>query len=485
MDRTPPRNLLPTVSALLLLLGTSACSVPLAPGYQIVSETREIRFIPGDPSEIDIRARYTLKNSGTADLEFIDVTFPDPKAYGRTDLKVELDGHTAKITDLPAEYQQDSPNTSRLPFESVWKRGEKHDLSIEYDFRSPEDTGERLTIGAQEFHLGSRGWSPVLQAPKHFLSPFPARPDRTSYTVTVPSDFLVWSGGNLKGRRQSGGSTEFKFDLRRSDIAPAVVAGHYVASHPETKAASVIFWTFQPLKDNPGPAAERITSVWNTLTNDFGPLEKNIHVPHIVESNAVGDVEGATSGPAAADFSGGVLVSPALLSLGLDSDGFLERVSHRLAHNWFGDEVFFGRYTAIGLGEGLPDYATIVAEESLKGSPGRRSRILNYLRQYDHAREIAEEVPLGVITRTDSPAQQRIAEAKAALFFVAIEDAVGEKPMRDGLKNLLSLLRGQEINYDVLRAEIENVSGKKLADLFRVWLNDKGIPEDFRVRYQT
>ncbi|MGH7935533.1 MAG: M1 family aminopeptidase, partial [Chthoniobacterales bacterium] len=180
-----------------------------------------------------------------------------------------------------------------------------------------------------------------------------------------------------------------------------------------------------------------------------------------------------------------VLVSPALLSRGLNSEAFQERVTHELAHNWFGDEVFFSRFTAIGLGEGLPEYATIVAEESQKGEPGRRTRVLNYLREYDEAKKNAEEIPLGITARTDAPGQQRIAEAKAALFFVAVEDACGEKQMRDGLKDLISLLRGQEVNYDVLRAQLEHVSGKKLADLFRVWLNDKGIPEDFRARYAS
>jgi hypothetical protein len=485
LDRTSPRSFFITLFALLLLLGTCACSVPLAPGYQIVNETREIRFGPGDTPEIGIRARYTLKNSGTADLEFIDITFPDAKAYGLTDLKVELDGHGAKLVDLPQEFQTESPNTSRLRFDSVWKRGEKHELASEYTFRSPADPGDRVSIGQQDFHLGSRGWSLLPLPPKHFLSPFPARRNPTSYSVIVPSDFLVLAGGTLKGRQQSGATTNFKFELRKSDMPPAIVAGRYVASHPEPKANSAIFWTLQPLKDDPRAAVEKITAVWNALTNDFGPLGKNIRVPHIVESTSIGSQELPQSIPAAVAFPGGVLVSPALLSLGLNSEAFQERVTHELAHNWFGGEVFFSRFTAIGLGEGLPEYATIVADESQKGEAGRRARVLNYLREYDEARKNAEEIPLGIATRTDPLTQQRIAEAKAALFFVAVEDTCGEKQMRDGLKELIELLRGQEVNYDVLRAQLEHVSGKNLADLFRVWLNDKGIPEDFRARYES
>jgi aminopeptidase N len=159
-------------------------------------------------------------------------------------------------------------------------------------------------------------------------------------------------------------------------------------------------------------------------------------------------------------------------------------VAHEIAHNWFGDEVFFSRFTAIGIGEGLPEYATIVAERETKGLEGRRALVSQYLRDYDEARKGAEEIPLGVTTRTDPPAQQFISEAKAALFFVAIEDACGEQQMHDGLKELLALLHGQEVSYGSLRSELEYRSRKNLAQVFRVWLNDKGVPADFRTRYQ-
>ena len=79
------------------------------------------------------------------------------------------------------------------------------------------------------------------------------------------------------------------------------------------------------------------------------------------------------SRPAAVDFPGGVLVSPAVLSLGLNSEAFQERVTHGLRTTGLATKFSFSRYTAIGLGEGLPEYATIVAEESQNGEPGRRS----------------------------------------------------------------------------------------------------------------
>ena len=56
--------------------------------------------------------------------------------------------------------------------------------------------------------------------------------------------------------------------------------------------------------------------------------------------------------------------------------------------------------------------------------------------------------------------------------------------MRSGLKQMVELLRGQEASFDSLRSALEEASGKNLAEVFRVWLNQKDIPQDFRDGYQ-
>ncbi len=71
------------------------------------------------------------------------------------------------------------------------------------------------------------------------------------------------------------------------------------------------------------------------------------------------------------------------------------------------------------------------------------------------------------------------------LFFVAVEDICGETQTRAGLAQMVTLLRGQQTDYGTLRASIEQTCGKNLADTFRLWLNGKGIPDDFRARYAS
>jgi aminopeptidase N len=47
----------------------------------------------------------------------------------------------------------------------------------------------------------------------------------------------------------------------------------------------------------------------------------------------------------------------------------------------------------------------------------------------------------------------------------------------------VAVSRGQEASYDSLRSALEQSTNRNLAKLFRVWLNEKGIPQDFRDRY--
>src|ERR1700679_1494062 len=105
---------------MILFVLMSACTVPLAPQYQIVKQTFEIRFVSGANPEVRIHNVYTLQNTGTADLAFIDAVLPATKIYGRTNLSVQSGGHTMTPADLPLEYQQDSPGALRLHFESGW-----------------------------------------------------------------------------------------------------------------------------------------------------------------------------------------------------------------------------------------------------------------------------------------------------------------------------------------------------------------------------
>ncbi len=465
--------------------------MPLAPGYKILKESREVRFKAGPPPELQIRTSYTLQNTGLSDLAFIDVIFPDEKGYGRTNLRVEWNGHDVTPEKLPPEYQQEHPDTLRLPCNPPWVRREQRSLQIDYSFVAPVEQGARITLSAANFHLSSRGWIPLPQPPGRVLAPYPERPPKTFYTVRVPDNFLVLAGGTAAGRKKAGGETEYRFELRKDDLPAYIVAGRYTDSSVRGKSenkSDASFWTLQPLAADPAAAAQRIAAAWSALQKDFGPLDKNIPGPHIVESPELRARSGEENQSAAASFPGGALVNSSALALGFQSDELTLEINQALAHSWFGVEIYPAPNAAVGIGEGLPNYATIVVDEASGGEPARRRRIRQFLDAYETGVKQSAGTPnseQSVITTMlyDPLPRRRIAAAKAALFFIALEDAYGEAPVRSGLAQVVALLRGNEVGFSDLRAALEQTTGKNLAEPFRVWLYSTGMPQDFRNRY--
>jgi len=464
-----------------LVGGTSACAVPLFPGYRILQESTQVAFVSGQAPELRIRVQSKMQNSGSSDLTFVDVNFPEERSFGRKNLRIQIDGRETGAAPLPAEYSEELPSALRIAFDPPWVRKQNREFSIEYSLLAPENSGAGITLDPYSFHLGARGWLPEFQPPKNLLASYPSRPDISDYTVRVPADFLVLARGTPKGKRQDGDQREYRFELKKADLEPFVIAGRYVAAPQDPHAA--IFWTTQPLKDDPGPAVEQITAAWNALQTAFGQLDKNVAAPHIVESPSLQE-RFSEPGPVAAAFPGGALVNPAALGLGTSNAQFVEMVDHALARNWFGNQMYFQPDAALGMGEGLPEYASIVIDEARNGSAAAGARVLQYLRRYNNARSYGSETPLGNTLLTDPVAQRRIALAKAPLFFVALEDTCGETQMRSGLAHLLAASRGQEVGYAALRSALEQSSNRNLAKMFRFWLNETGLPQDFLDRYR-
>lgn len=446
----------------------------------------------GSPPEIDVRVSYLLQNSGTINLSFIDVIFPDEKLYGRKNVHVEVDGRDIMPSKLPADLQQESPNALRIPLDPVWERKQNRSVKIDYAFSSPSDEGARITLGSDNFHLSSRGWLPLPQPPKRVLAPYPVRPLKTMYSVSVPHNFLVLARGAAVGRKKNAGEIEYRYQLRKGDLPPFFVAGRYVESSAGRSGSLVSFWSLQPMMgDSAATAAQRIAAAWSTLQKDFGPLDKALTGPHVVEAPELGADKGGSDDRdknSVVAFPGGALVRTNIWAGGLWNDELLLKINEALARSWFGEQMYPAPNAVIGLGEGLPNYATIVIAEATGGESARRERVIEFLRAYEAAvkqgagTSIAEK-SITVTMPYDPVLQCRIARAKATLFFIALEDAYGEEPVRRALGEVVSLLRDQPVGYQDIRSALEQSTGKNLAEPFRTWLYNTGIPKDFHDRY--
>jgi hypothetical protein len=475
------------LAAIVSLIVLGSCAVPLAPQYQIVKQTFEIRFVSGANPEIKIHNVYTLQNTGTTDLNFIDVVLPSAAAYGRTNLSVQSGGRNMSPADLPVEYQQDSPGAQRLQFESPWTKKEKQDLTIDYSLSAPSAGDEGFALGPETFHLSTHGWLPVFLPPNHILATTPTRPEKLGYTVVVPSDFTVLARGSVASRKQDGNDAIFRFEMSKRDLGPYVVAGRYRNSNRNKKSTNTVFWTLKDLPQNSSSPANRFTVAWSVLQKNFGVLDKQADTPYVVEAPSLEADGSLTDGAGFAAFPGGVLINSAALNLGAENELFIERVERGLARTWFDDALQPAPFAALALGDGLPAYATIVIDQAAGGDTARRRRVVGLLNSYDEARRQLKSPEKSVVATlpTDSIDQHRIAEAKAPLLFIALEDGSGTSSVRAGLAQAIQALRGKEVSVNDVRAAIEFTTSKNLAEPFRVWLYNPGMPADFRTRYEA
>jgi hypothetical protein len=451
-----------------------------APNYRIDKAAVRIEFTPGQSPELRLSASYRLENYGVSVLPFIDVMLPSETRYRIKNLLVKVNGQTVNSAQGSEGSPEARTSKIRVPFDPGWHPGERRDLVIEYNFSAQDGAEKSGALAAASFYLISPGWLPALQPPNHVLSSTPAIPEGTTYSVQVPADFPVLASGKPRGRKKDRRTVKYQFESRKEDSAPYIVAGRYVETPSSRQKNSASFWTFEPHKGDLAGVEKQIASVSDVLLKNFGPLDKNSAGVRIVEfAGASSDV---TSEPQAVFFPTGVLVSSQAMAAGIDSPSFSKFISSALARSWFAN--ISGPDSPIGIGEGLPEYAEVVVDESLDGQPSRRDLVSRFLQEYKSAQKEAIEKPLISTTMQDPVEQRRIALAKAPLFFIALEDAYGEEPVRRGLAEVLALLRGQKVGYPDIRAALETATKKDLTPMFRVWVYKTGIPDEFRQKYE-
>jgi hypothetical protein len=470
----------------LALAWLAACSVPLAPGYKVQKETLDVRYVPGGHPHLAIRAAYQLRNVGNAPLNSIEVSLPDEKTLGRQNLRAEIDGRSVTPSLAAAERESSAPDEIlRIPFEPAWPQKQKRNLVLAYDLGLASPGRAAIAVDDVSFHLQPQGWFPELQTPKKLFAHDVERPDPTPVNIIVPPDFLVISTGTSAGARKQGGDVEHRFVLHELNLDPFIVAGRYHQQEVNEPEGDVVFWMLAPISAPASQAAgARLAATMKVYAAAFGPPLKKPAPVHIVETSAHLYGRSATGeGPAGWPFLNGVLLNRQSFALGVTSEIFLGVAEHELAHTWLGEQVRLRPEAEIGMGEGFAEYAPIVAAEARAGEAARVEAVRRRLKLYDDARVIGAEKPLSAIRAGDPWEQRKISYAKGSLLFIALEDECGAAGARRGIAHLVSALRGESVGFADLRSAMELETGKNLAEFFRIWLNDTGLPDSFRERY--
>jgi hypothetical protein len=471
--------------ALLLALFSLGCAVPLGPGFRLRSRQMLWADLPAQPTQVRVRVADVLQNIGNRDLTHLDLSLAAPAAVDRSSLAVRVNGQVVPASPVSSE---DPASPLRVRFDPAWPPRQRREVAFEYAIQ-PDPV--RRTVAAATpggFYLADPNALPLWRVPVGVFANAELLSRDERFEVSLPADFRVLASGREQRRRSADGTVLHRFRTSGRELPSYVIAGRYQEHSLRTAQGNVVFWTFQPLDPAAAQmAAERLAASAATFARLFGPLPlRGPAALYVVETPAgvipPGSLEGGIS---AASFPRGVLLDARAFTQEIASEPVLRLAEAELVRRWFGWRLPLRPEMETLMGPGLGLFAVALAANDREGPAARRSEIARLLAAYDRARVSGGE---GSILRppAESTPQQRVVNAyKAALFLAALDDLAGQQNFESAVRRLQDAMagRGLSLSLDDLRSSLELSAGTALADVFRLWINRPGVPDDFRARY--
>ncbi len=423
-----------------------------------------------------------LDNAGDRPLRSLDVRLPESRAFGEQNLNILVEG----VEVNPRHDSDTDLRMMRAPFDPVWEKGATRKVVTDWDLKPVASARGTIVASPNGFFIADETALPLWQTPSGVFAIGGTIPTKELLTVTGPRDFRLLAPGKPLKRRQNGNQIAQRFVIDPSnDFVTYVVAGRYLEKVVQSRPAAVRFWTFQPVDD---PTAKtvglRLSSSMTTLAKFFGPVPNGRTEVRVAEAPAELPAEfGAAGDPGAASFPQGVLLDPRFFQQGLASEGALQLAEYELARTWFGWRVRPRPEAQILMGRGIGIFGLVITAEAR--GPGQRDRMIaSLIERYDQARAAAPDRRLMEPPAGYTRGERVSTGYRGALFLVALEDICGHDNLRAALREIIHDRAGSDTGYEELRAALESITRKDLAEMFRAWLGQLGIPQDFRARYQ-
>jgi hypothetical protein len=446
----------------VVLLWQMSCAVPLGPGYLIRRQEIALRYTPAQPVAVHVHVQYELENTGNAPLATLAISLPAVAATPDGNLVVTVEGQVARPQPEAMPAVEPSRRAAlAVAFSPPWPQKERIRLSLDYRL-SPRANGAGENP-PRAFLLRFADWFAELVPPDRVFARGTGRGETVRVRIRVPAGWRVLSTGRPKGSRSRGAEIEHRYEVRRDDADPFVLAGHYHEQRFQAFGQRVIFWSLgRPERDELAPWATEVAEILAYLEQVLGPREQPAAPVWVAEWPSAGvpaPFHGELMRPVS--FVRGMLLVPPWEKSSVSWSQYSGAIAHTLAELW----LHWLATPVSELGEGWAAYLSCLAREH---------------KQYSAPDCSAEALLRAHQVQSSAGAAPAAAAIKANLLAVALEERLGRPVVLAALRRVLQARRGQTWNANDLRAALEAESSQDLGEFFRTWLGQRDIPETFR-----
>lgn len=181
------------------------------------------------------------------------------------------------------------------------------------------------------------------------------------------------------------------------------------------------------------------------------------------------DIASTSTSAGGIEYPGMIVIASRLMSDPASRDFFEAAVVHETAHQWWYNVVGNDQVNQPWLDEGLAQYSTYLYFRDVYGDPGAKGFEDSLKRRWE--RVDLEEKPVGLpVGEYTDREYGAIVYGRAALFFLALRDQVGEGKMAELLRRYYSEFAWRVANSGEFQALAESVSGQDLSALFNKWV---------------
>ncbi|HLZ58933.1 MAG TPA: M1 family aminopeptidase [Ktedonosporobacter sp.] len=382
--------------------------------------------------------------------------------------QVEIAGGGPKLdyttTDKKLIITLDRPYNYKEVFTIAVKYHAKPRTGLHFMKPVPEDPTRPVhawTFGQPTYH---RYWFPCHDSPNDRAT--------TEIIVTVPSQFLTVSNGNLLEVTDHGATKthHWRHDVPHAAYLVSLVVGDFAVIEDSYKGKPVTYYVRPDRKDD-APLYMGKTPEMMRFFSEFTGVE----YPYDKYAQTVVEVyTGAMEHTTATTHSFALLLDK---KASLDVD-LVPVVAHELAHQWFGDLVTCRDWSNGWLNEGFATYFDQLFREHDRGEDEFKYAMLLEKRGY-LAEDSKYRRPIVYYVYHDQGFELFDAHLynKGAWVLHMLRHLLGNETFKRGIRTYLERFRTKEVVTSDLERTIEEVSGRSLARFFQQWVHSGGHPD--------